>query len=66
LEKLNKPTVTICSNKFYSLGEMVRKNLGLPNLPIVIITHPIGGLKEAEVIAKADAIVDQIIQALTA
>ena len=45
---------------------MVRKNLGLPNLPMVIIPHPIGGLKEEEVIAKADAIVDQIIQALTA
>jgi len=37
----------------------------MPELPLVIVSHPIGGLKKEEVIAKADQIIEKIISSLT-
>ena len=37
----------------------------MPELPLVIVSHPIGGLKEEEVKAKANEIIDKIISGLT-
>ena len=38
----------------------------MPELNLVIVSHPIGGLKEDEVRAKADSIIEKTIQGLTA
>jgi hypothetical protein len=46
------------------LAETTAKNLGLQNLPLVIIAHPLGGLKEEEVIKKADNILEDLISKL--
>jgi hypothetical protein len=37
------------------------ESLGMPSLPLVIVSHPIGGLKPEEVTAKADDLVEDII-----
>lgn len=65
MEKLNKPTVTICTDRFRSVAEVASRSLGMPGLPLVFVPHPLAGLKAAEVQGKADAVLDQIIQALT-
>jgi hypothetical protein len=39
-------------------------SLGMPSLPVVIVPHPIGGLKPDEVRAKADLILKDIITRL--
>jgi hypothetical protein len=65
LEKLNKPTVTICTDRFRVVAETLCKSLGIPGLSVVYVPHPLGGHKAAEVQAKADAVLEQIIQALT-
>lgn len=39
--------------------------LGIPTLPIVTPTHPMGGLTKDEVYAKADKLVDDIVYVLT-
>jgi hypothetical protein len=36
----------------------------MPNLPLVIVPHPIGGISAEEVIAKADSILDNLIEQL--
>jgi hypothetical protein len=56
--------VTVCSNRFETLARATATGLGMPNLPLVIVPHPIGGISAAEVIAKADSIVDKVITRL--
>ncbi len=58
---MGTPTVTICTDRFRSVAEAVKQGLGMPSLPLVILPHPIGGLKAEEVINKADGIIDEIV-----
>jgi hypothetical protein len=37
------------------------ESLSMPSLPLVIVSHPIGGLKPEEVTEKADGVVEDII-----
>jgi hypothetical protein len=64
LEKSGKPTVTVCSNRFEVLARATATGMGMPNLPLVIVPHPIGGISAEEVIVKADGIVDKVITQL--
>ena len=57
--------MTICTDRFRSVAEVVSKSDGMPELPLVIVSHPIGGLKKEEVVAKADQIIEKIISSLT-
>jgi hypothetical protein len=61
LEKSGIPTVTVCSNRFEVLAKATAKGLGMPDLPLVIVPHPIGGISAEEVTAKADQILDKLI-----
>lgn len=65
LERLNKPTATVCTDKFQSIADVMRKSNGMPELPLVIVSHPIGGIKKEDLISKADEIIEQIISSLT-
>ena len=56
--------MTICSNRFEVLARATATGLGMPNLPLVIVPHPIGGISAAEVIAKADSIMGNLIKQL--
>jgi hypothetical protein len=38
--------------------------MGIPNIPLVVVSHPIGGISAQEVIAKADSILDKVISRL--
>ena len=40
--------------------------MGMPELPMAVATHPLGGLKPDAVQAKADALLEQVIAGLTA
>jgi len=40
------------------------ENLDMPRLPLVIISHPVGGLKSEEVREKADRIIEDLIMRL--
>ncbi len=65
LERLGVPTVTVCTHLFVRLGEVERRALGMPELPMAIAPHPLGGLKAEAVLAKADALLDQVVSGLT-
>lgn len=57
--------MAVCSHLFVRLGETERRALGMPELPMAITQHPIGGLKPPAVQAKADELLDRVIAGLT-
>src|SRR5262249_33868549 len=65
LERKGVPTVTICTEAFIGLAREESKNLGMPDLPLAIIKHPIGGESRAVIHQRADDAVAQVIRALT-
>jgi hypothetical protein len=65
LEKKGVPTVTICTEAFVGLAREESKNLGMPDLPLAIIKHPIGGEPLGAIHQLADDALAQVIRALT-
>ncbi len=59
------PAVVLGTDAFRSLAETTSASLGCPTLPVIMVEHPIGGLPPAVVRARADAIVDSVLAALT-
>ncbi len=66
MEKLGVPTVTVCTDAFINLAREESSNLGLPELPIVIIKHPLGGESAETVRQRAEDALEQVVQGLTA
>jgi hypothetical protein len=60
-----KPTAVIATDVFVDAAEVQSKALGLPEAPRIFVPHPIQDATNSEIEAKADAIVDQVIAALT-
>ncbi len=58
--------MTVCSHLFVKLGETERRALGMPELPMAIAPHPIGGLKAQAVQDKADALLEQLVASVDA
>ncbi len=65
LERRGVPTVTVGSHLFVRLGETERRALGMPELPMAITSHPIGGVKADAVQSKADDLLETVISGLT-
>ena len=63
-ENNGKPTVVIATDVFVDAAEAQSSALGLPEAPRVFVPHPIQDAIDAELRAKADAIVDDLIEAL--
>ena len=65
LERRGIPTVTVCSHLFQRLGNVERRSLGMPDLPLAVAPHPIGGVPAETAVAKAEALFDTVVQGLT-
>ena len=65
LETAGIPTAVICSDEFGPLGRAEAQVLGLGGLPLLAIPHPLAGNDSALVRAKAEAIADEVLSALT-
>lgn len=65
LERLGVPVATINTNEFVTLGRFEAASLGIPNLPIVVIPHPIGSLPANRVREHARVAFDDILEVLT-
>ena len=59
-----KPAVFIASSSFIDAAEVQSRALGLPEVRRIFVPHPIQDATDDEMRAKADAIVDQVIDAL--
>jgi hypothetical protein len=62
LRKLGLVTAVICSGPFLKLGENQARVFGVPDLPLVLIPHPLGGLALEEVRERAGHAVPQIVK----
>jgi hypothetical protein len=57
-------SVVICSEPFVRLGRTQSRVLGVPDLPLIIIPHPLGGVAMSDVKARADAALAQLLVVL--
>ncbi len=57
--------VVLGTDEFAALARAEAQARGLPQLPLAIVPHPIGGTEPRSVRAKAALVVDEVIQALT-
>lgn len=58
------PSVFVASSAFVDAAATQASALGLPEVRRVFVPHPIQDATDEEMRAKADAIVDQVIEAL--
>jgi hypothetical protein len=62
LRKRGLVTAVVCSNAFLKLGETQAKIFGVPDLPLLIIPHPLGGLDLEHVRGRADVATPQLLK----
>jgi len=65
LEQRGIPTVVMGTNEFEQLARLEARNRGLADLPLALIPHPLGGIREDEVVKKADMAVETVRRAVT-
>ena len=65
LEQRGIPTVVMGTYEFEQLARLESKNRGLADLPLALIPHPLGGIREDEVVKKAELVVDIVRKAVT-
>jgi hypothetical protein len=59
LRKRGLVTAVVCSNAFLKLGQTQAKIFGVPDLPMLVIQHPLGGLDLESVRGRADVATPQ-------
>ncbi|MFT4564800.1 MAG: hypothetical protein ACI9BW_004570 [Gammaproteobacteria bacterium] len=59
------PCAVVCSDEFGPLARAESQVLGISDLPLIAIPHPLAGNDSKLVKSKAAAIVDEVEQALT-
>ena len=65
LEQRGVPTAVMGTFEFEQLARMEARNRGIADLPLALVPHPLGGIKEDEVIRKADLVVEAVLKAVT-
>ena len=65
LEQHGIPTVVMGTKEFETLATLEARNRGLADLPLALIPHPLGGIREEEVVRKADLVIDMVVRAVT-
>jgi len=65
LEQRGIPTVVMGTYEFEQLARLEAKNRGLADLPLALILHPLGGIREDEVLKKAELAVEIVRKAVT-
>ncbi len=62
LRKRGLLTAVVCSTAFQKLGETQAKIFGVPDLPLLIIPHPLGGLDLESVRGRAEVATPQLVR----
>ena len=62
LRKRGVLSTVICSDPFLKLAKAQARVFGVPDLPLVVIPHPLGGIELAGVRARADAALPQVLE----
>ena len=62
LRKRGLVTAVVCSTAFQKLGETQAKIFGVPDLPLLLIAHPLGGLDIDSVKGRAEVATPQLVK----
>jgi len=62
LRKRGLVTAVICSEPFLKLGKNQSRVFGVPDLPLLIIPHPLGGLDLEGVKGRAAHAIPQVLE----
>jgi len=62
LRKRGLVTAVICSEPFEKLGRTQAKIFGTPDLPLVMIPHPLGGLSLEQVEGRSLVAIPQVVK----
>ncbi len=62
LRKRGLTTAVICSEPFLKLGQAQSRVFGVPDLPLVVIPHPLGGISLEQVEGRALVAIPQVIE----
>jgi hypothetical protein len=65
LEQRGVPTVVLGTWEFEALARLEAANRGIADLPLALIPHPLGGIREDEVVKKAELAIDAVLKAVT-
>lgn len=65
LEEQGIPTITLGTYEFENLAKLQARSMGHPDLRLVFITHPLGGIPAEEASKKARAAVDDVVRLVT-
>ncbi|MCB1686826.1 MAG: hypothetical protein KDI31_20150 [Pseudomonadales bacterium] len=60
-----KPAVSIASSEFREAAQVQADALGMSDAHCVFVAHPIQDATDAEMQEKADAVIDEVIRALS-
>jgi len=64
-EKRGVPVTAIITDEFLGLGREEAQDMGMPDLAMVTVPHPVAGVTREEVARKADGILDEVIEVIT-
>ncbi len=64
LSKRGLATAVITSTAFLNLGKAQSKVFGVPDLPLAIIPHPLGGLSLEQVEGRAEHAIPQLVKVI--
>jgi hypothetical protein len=65
LEAAGRPTVLVATKALRELTDQTAHDLGLADLRVVSVSHPIGGVDPDEIRRRADGVVDEVLTLLT-
>jgi hypothetical protein len=65
LEQRGVPTAVMGTFEFEALARLEAKNRGLETLPLALVPHPLGGIPESEVDARAELAIESVLKAVT-
>jgi hypothetical protein len=58
------PAVALVTTAFQAQGDFVATSLGMPDIPRVILPHPVAGTGKANLRAVAEKVIDEVLAAL--
>jgi hypothetical protein len=64
LEERGVPTAVMGTLEFEALARLEAKNRGIATLPLALVPHPLGGIRDDEVLKKADLAIEPVLKAV--
>ena len=61
LRRRGPMTAVICSDAFLNLARTQARVFGVPDMPLIVIPHPLGGIAMAEIKSRAERALPQLI-----